>query len=72
MRLRSQGLIIVKPARIVGQDLRAPFIVIGVMRGPSSTVLIIAPSAHSTVQCLEQIQHLFLCFGRKNTRSECR
>lgn len=55
MRLRPRGLIIVKPARIVGQDLRVPFIVFGVIRGSSSTVLIVVAAAHSTVQCLERI-----------------
>lgn len=55
MRLSSRGLIIVKPARIVGQDVRVPFIVFGVMRGPSSTVLVVAAATHSTVQCLERV-----------------
>ena len=54
MRLSSRGLIIVKPARIVGQDVRVPFIVFGVMRGPSGTVLIVVGAAHSTVQCLNE------------------
>lgn len=63
MGLRSRDSIIVKPARIVGQALRVPFIVSSVMRGPSSTVLVIVAAAHSTVKCLERIQHLFLCLG---------